>query len=75
MQTDGSPLAGASRRLIYSGVAVLLVLLTLSFRGDAQSYSHSELHTPGLSRAHQATTPDGCLKARIKKQLRRLAQR
>ncbi|BEM29843.1 hypothetical protein SME05J_34130 [Serratia marcescens] len=76
MQTDGSPLAGTSRRLMYSGVATLLVLLMLSFRGDAQSHSHSGLHTAGLQRVHQATTPDayGCVKARIKKQLRRLAQ-
>ncbi|BEO05619.1 hypothetical protein SMQC13_33460 [Serratia marcescens] len=35
MQTDGSPLAGTSRRLMYSGVAAVLVLLMLSFRGDA----------------------------------------
>jgi len=76
MQTDGSPLAGASRRLMYAGVATLLVLLLLSFRGDAQSHSHSGLHAAGLQRAHQAVTPDayGCVKSRIKKQLRRLAQ-
>ncbi|EMH5182562.1 hypothetical protein RGJ03_004308 [Serratia marcescens] len=76
MQTDGSPLAGTSRRLMYAGVATLLVLLLLSFRGDAQSHSHSGLHAAGLQRIHQATTPDayGCVKARIKKQLRRLAQ-
>ncbi|MGP2868537.1 hypothetical protein ACTVMR_15960 [Serratia nevei] len=74
MQTDGSPLAGTSRRLMYSGVAAVLVLLMLSFRGDAQS--HSGLHAAGLQRVHQAVTPDayGCVKARIKKQLRRLAQ-
>ncbi|PTA74681.1 hypothetical protein [Serratia sp. Nf2] len=76
MQTDGSPLAGTSRRLMYAGVATLLVLLLLSFRGDAQSHSHSGLHAAGLQRVHQATTPDayGCVKVRIKKQLRRLAQ-
>ncbi|MGQ5835084.1 hypothetical protein ACUNIZ_11860 [Serratia sp. IR-2025] len=76
MQTDGSPLAGTSRRLMYAGVATLLVLLLLSFRGDAQSHSHSGLHAAGLQRVHQVTTPDayGCVKARIKKQLRRLAQ-
>lgn len=73
MQTDGSPLAGTSRRLIYSGVAAVLVLLMLSFRGDAQSRGHSGLHAAGLQRVHQVTTPDayGCVKARIKKQLRR----
>lgn len=76
MQTDGSLLAGTSRRLMYSGVAAVLVLLMLSFRGDAQSHSHSGLHAAGLQRVHQAVTPDayGCVKARIKKQLRRLAQ-
>lgn len=76
MQTDGSPLAGTSRRLMYSGVAAVFVLLMLSFRGDAQSHSHSGLHAAGLQRVHQAVTPDayGCVKARIKKQLRRLAQ-
>ncbi|MDT8207566.1 MULTISPECIES: hypothetical protein [Serratia] len=76
MQTDGSPLAGTSRRLIYTGVATLLVLLTLSFRGDAQSHSDNGSHAAGLQRGHQAATSDayGCVKARIKKQLRRLAQ-
>ncbi|OKB65640.1 hypothetical protein BHU62_16160 [Serratia marcescens] len=76
MQTDGSPLAGSSRRLMYSGVAALLILLMLSFRGDAQSHNHSDLHAAGLQRGHQMTAPDacGCVKARIKKQLRRLAQ-
>ncbi|HEJ7935159.1 hypothetical protein JEQ01_18915 [Serratia marcescens] len=76
MQTDSSPLAGSSRRLMYSGVATLLVLLLLSFRGDAQNHSHGGLHAAGLQRGHQVTTPDayGCVKARIKKQLRRLAQ-
>ncbi|EMF5055241.1 MULTISPECIES: hypothetical protein [Serratia] len=76
MQTDGSPLTGTSRWLMYSGVAAVLVLLMLSFRGDAQSHSHSGLHAAGLQRVHQAVTPDayGCVKARIKKQLRRLAQ-
>ncbi|HEO9035895.1 MULTISPECIES: hypothetical protein [Serratia] len=76
MQTDVSPPAGTSRRLIYAGVAAVLVLLMLSFRGDAQSHGHSGLHAAGLQRGHQAVTPDayGCVKARIKKQLRRLAQ-
>ncbi|MEL5265668.1 hypothetical protein PTR00_15930 [Serratia nevei] len=76
MQTDGSPLTGTSRWLMYSGVAAVLVLLMLSFRGDAQSHSHSGLHAAGLQRVHQAVTPDayGCVKARIKKKLRRLAQ-
>lgn len=78
MQTDGSPLAGAPRRLMHAGVATLLVLLLLSFRGDAQSHSHSGLHVhaAGLQRGHQVTTPGtyGCVKSRIKKQLRRLAQ-
>ncbi len=50
MQTDGSPLAGTSRRLIYTGVATLLVLLTLSFRGDAQSHSDNGPHAAGLQR-------------------------
>ncbi|USQ48999.1 hypothetical protein NFX37_23400 [Serratia marcescens] len=54
----------------------VLVLLMLSFRGDTQSHGHSGLHAAGLQRMHQVTTPDayGCVKARIKKQLRRLAQ-
>jgi len=57
-------------------VAMLLVLLMLSFRGDAQSHSHGSHHASALQRVHQATTTDayGCAKSRIKKQLRRLAQ-
>jgi hypothetical protein len=53
---------------MYSGVATLLVLLLLSFRGDAQNHSHGGLHAAGLQRGHQVTTPDayGCVKARIK---------
>ncbi|HIE0651057.1 TPA: hypothetical protein ACXJNB_004209 [Serratia marcescens] len=76
MQTEGFPNAGVSRRLMYSGVAMLLVLLMLSFRGDAQSYRHSGHHASAVPRVHQVTPPDayGCVKARIKKQLRRLAQ-
>ncbi|MCP1105689.1 hypothetical protein M6G53_09840 [Serratia nevei] len=76
MQTDGSPLAGTARRLMYSGVAAVLVLLMLSFRGDVQSHGHNGLHVAGLQRVHQVTTPDacGCVKACIKKQLRRLTQ-
>lgn len=76
MQTDGSPLAGASRRLMYSGVAMLLVLLMLSFRGDVHSPAHKGLHASGLQRGHQVAVTDapGCAKYRIKKLLRRLAQ-
>lgn len=75
MQTEGFPNAGASRRLMYSGVAMLLVLLMLSFRGDAQSHSHRGHHASALQRGHQAATDAyGCAKSRIKKQLRRLAQ-
>lgn len=78
MQTDGSPLAGASRRLMYSGVAMLLVLLMLSFRGDVHSpaHAHKGLHASGLQRGHQVAVTDasGCAKYRIKKLLRRLAQ-
>lgn len=76
MQTDGSPLAGASRRLMYSGVAMLLVLLMLSFRGDVHSSAHKGLHASGLQRGHQVAVTDasGCAKYRIKKLLRRLAQ-
>ncbi|MEX0633967.1 hypothetical protein M8494_26275 [Serratia ureilytica] len=51
-------------------MATLLVLLTLSFRGDAQSHSDNGPHAAGLQRGHQAATSDayGCVKARIKKQ-------
>ena len=49
MQTDGSPLAGTSRRLIYSGVAAVLVLLMLSFRGDAQAVAIAACMLPACN--------------------------
>ncbi len=76
MQTERFPNAGASRRLMYSGVAMLLVLMMLSSRGDAQNHSDGGHHASALQRVHQAAATDayGCAKSRIKKQLRRLAQ-
>ncbi|OKP47379.1 hypothetical protein A8A12_19960 [Serratia marcescens] len=76
MQTEGFPSAGASRRLMDSGLAMLLILLMLSFRGDAQSHSHGGHHASALQRVHQAAVTDAssCAKYRIKKLLRRLAQ-
>ncbi|WP_448195637.1 hypothetical protein [Serratia marcescens] len=76
MQTEGFPNAGASRRLMYSGMAMLLVLLLLSFRGDVHSPAHKGHHASALQRVHRAAATDayGCAKSRIKKQLRRLAQ-
>ena len=76
MRTDGYPSAGASRRLMDSGLAMLLILLMLSFRGDVHSPAHKGPHASALQRGHQVAVPDasGCAKYRIKKLLRRLAQ-
>nr|WP_285158972.1 hypothetical protein [Serratia ureilytica] len=61
---------------MYSGVAMLLVLLMLSFRGDAQSHSHGGHHASALQRVHQAAQLlfNARLGAAVSVRRRRLAQ-
>ena len=49
MQTDGSPLAGTSRRLIYSGVAAVLVLLMLSFAATPRAVAIAACMLPACN--------------------------